>query len=156
MITLATPLYQAQAAVYQIAGKPLDDESVQDGELLNFLGSHLRKINPSVLEEQFLLELKRISSRGLHTGRTLVVCTDARPADFAYLRQELFRLVMIDVDPETSRKRRVLRGDLSLGATDHVTETGLQPADADLIIDNNGSLENFDSAVWNLLDGLPT
>ncbi|MDX8035509.1 hypothetical protein SK803_35330 [Lentzea sp. BCCO 10_0856] len=154
-ITLATPLYRAQAAVYQIAGRPLDDESVQDGELLNFLGSHLRKINPSVLEEHFLLELKRISSRHPHTGRTLVVCTDARPADFGYLRQELFQLVMIDVDPATSARRRVLRGDLTLGATNHTTETGFRASDADLVIDNNGTLEAFDSAVWDLLDGMP-
>ncbi|MFS8098839.1 hypothetical protein LFM09_17055 [Lentzea alba] len=155
-ITLATPLYRAQAAVYEIAGRPLDDESVQDGELLNFLGAHLRKINPSVLEEHFLLELKRISSQHPHSDGTLIMCTDARPADFGYLRQELFQLVLIDVDPETSRRRRVLRGDLSLGATNHPTETGLRSSDADLIIDNNGSLEDFDAAVWNLLDGLPT
>lgn len=155
-ITLATPLYRAQAAVYEIAGRPLDDESAQDGELLNFLGSHLRKINPSVLEEHFLTELKRIGSLHPDMNRTLIICTDARPADFGYLRQELFQLVMIDVDPETSTRRRVLRGDLSLGATNHATEIGLSPTHADLVIGNNGSLEAFDSAVWTLLDGLST
>jgi hypothetical protein len=155
-ITLARPLYQAQAAIYNICGSPLDDEDRQDGELLNFLGSHMRKINPAVLKDHFNAELKRIELRSANDCRTLIICTDARPIDVDYLLIEEFRTILITVSPDESKRRRACRGDISLGATDHVTELGLQAGEVDTLIGNNGSVVEYAHAIGSLLDVLST
>ncbi|MFE3858744.1 hypothetical protein ACFXPN_47440 [Streptomyces griseorubiginosus] len=158
IITLAEPLYRAQAAVYQCAGRPLQTgERRQDGALLNFLGSHMRKINPHVLEEHFLSETVRINAacEG-STRRQIVICSDARPADLPYLRQGGFHPVVITVDEEVARRRREARGDLTLGDSRHSTENGLEQIHPSTTVDNSGTLENFATAAAALLDCLGT
>ncbi|MBI5102395.1 MAG: hypothetical protein HZB33_11240 [Nitrospirae bacterium] len=79
-LRLADPLYECQSAIYKIAGKPLSSLYVQDGELLNFLGSHLRKINPSVLLDHFHKKLRdtMLELDQLPTSNSLIVCDDMR------------------------------------------------------------------------------
>ncbi|WUH92816.1 hypothetical protein OG900_23710 [Streptomyces sp. NBC_00433] len=154
IITLAEPLYRAQAAVYESAGRPLQTgERRQDGALLNFLGSHMRKINPHVLEEHFLSETARIHAacEG-STRRQMVICSDARPADLPYLRQGGFHPVVITVDEEVARKRKEARGDLTLGDSQHATENGLERIHPSSPVDNNGTLQEFATATAALLD----
>jgi dephospho-CoA kinase len=150
-VVLANPLYEAQAAIYRICDVPLE-EGTQDGQLLNFLGAHMRMINPDVLRHRFLARLSEI--RLAASSRTLVICPDARPLDIAYLRLENFRTVLISVSPEKSMKRRIARGDLSLGATEHRTETGLDSRQVDVHIENEGSLTEYARSVRRLLDSV--
>ncbi|SPF06215.1 hypothetical protein SMA5143A_7037 [Streptomyces sp. MA5143a] len=156
VITLAEPLYLAQAAVYECAGRPLQTgERRQDGALLNFLGSHMRKINPHVLEEHFLSETARIHAacEG-STRRQVVICSDARPADLPYLRQGGFHPVVITVDEEVARERREARGDLTLGDSRHSTENGLERIRPSSPVDNSGTLQDFATATTALLNSL--
>lgn len=148
VIILASPLYEAQTAIYQICNVPIE-EGTQDGELLNFLGAHMRKISPDVLQKRFVARLSQIMSNA--DGRTLVICPDARPLDITYLRRVNFRTVLISVSPEESTKRRIARGDLSLGATEHSTETGLDTQQVDLRLENEGSMAAYAQSVRGLL-----
>lgn len=156
IITLAEPLYRAQAAVYESAGRPLQtEERRQDGALLNFLGSHMRKINPHVLKEHFLSETTRIHAVCEGSDRRqVVICCDARPADFSYLRQGGFHPVVITVDEEVARKRKEARGDLMLGDSRHSTEKGLERIRPSSSVDNSGTLQQFATATTALLDSL--
>ncbi|WP_405663857.1 hypothetical protein OG379_17540 [Streptomyces sp. NBC_01166] len=156
VITLAEPLYRAQAAVYESAGRPLHiAEGRQDGALLNFLGSHMRKINPRVLEEHFLSETARIySACEGSTQRHVVICSDARPADLPYLRRSGFHPVVITVDEEVARKRKEARGDLTLGDSRHTTENGLEQIHPSTPVDNSGTLEEFSTATTALLNSV--
>ncbi|WP_330291488.1 hypothetical protein [Streptomyces sp. NBC_00576] len=156
IITLAEPLYRAQAAVYESAGRPMRTaERRQDGALLNFLGSHMRKINPHVLEEHFLAETARIHAvcEG-STRRQVVICSDARPADLRYLRQGGFHPVVITVDEEVASKRKEARGDLTLGDARHSTENGVERIHPSTLVDNSGTLQHFAAAVTALLDSV--
>ncbi|MFG1645518.1 hypothetical protein ACGFMK_34995 [Amycolatopsis sp. NPDC049252] len=150
-IILASPLYEAQAEIYRICDVPLK-EGTQDGELLNFLGAHMRKVNPDVLQQRFLHRLSQVRSPA--NRRALLVCPDARPLDIAYLRRENFRTVLISVSPEKSTRRRIARGDLSLGATQHSTETGLDSQQVDMRIENEGSMAAYARSVRRLLDSV--
>ncbi|GAA0981644.1 hypothetical protein GCM10009555_050110 [Acrocarpospora macrocephala] len=60
LIKLADPLYEAQSAVYRCAGRELDHFYRKDGELLNFLGHYMRKINSMVLQDRFSARLNEI------------------------------------------------------------------------------------------------
>ncbi|WP_405767355.1 hypothetical protein [Streptomyces sp. NBC_01538] len=156
IITLAEPLYRAQTAVYESAGRPMQTaERRQDGALLNFLGSHMRKINPHVLEEHFLAETARIHSVcESSTRRQVVICSDARPADLRYLRKGGFHPVVITVEEEVACKRKEARGDLTLGDSRHSTENGLERIHPSTVVDNSGTLPNFASAVTALLNSV--
>jgi hypothetical protein len=123
-IRLAEPLYDCQAEIYRIAGRPLANRYVQDGELLNFLGLHLRKINGTVLIDRFR---ERVGERPSAQSGTLLltVCDDMRAPDAPSLETMGFRFVRVVADPARCRQRREQRGDMALGSETHVTERGL-------------------------------
>ena len=144
-IRLADPLYLAQQAIYKICGKE-KDFSTQDGELLNFLGSHMRKINPNVLQEHFSKSLNNITS-----DIDLIICMDVRPKDISFVKKEDFFLVNISAPPTVTLQRRKNRNDLSLGSSHHPTEQGLSPKLIDAHIENNGTLDEFKEKVKFLI-----
>lgn len=145
LIQLAAPLYEAQNAIYQICGEKKDHD-VQDGILLNFLGQHMRLINPDVLKESFLKTLEKSQA-------DLIICRDVRPLDVAFVRDAGFFVVNIATDPSLCIERRKARGDLSLGASNHKTEMGLSAELYDAQIMNNSSLDNFEQEIVKFLQG---
>jgi cytidine deaminase len=158
LIKLADPLYRCQAAVYEAAGCPLADFYAQDGELLNFLGSHLRRLNPTVLIDDFEQRLQRElqafqSAQG--TG-ALIVCDDMRPSEADYLRSRGFAFLRLDAPTTLCAERRRTRGDITLGAADHVTERGLDTTPADHVVPNTGTVEYLQIELGRLIDGLVT
>lgn len=144
-LRLADPLYQAQEAIYKICQKEKDFYS-QDGELLNFLGNHMRKINPNVLKESFLT---KVQDCDMH-----ILCPDIRAVDVPFMRQAGFTIIHIEADPRLTHERRQRRGDLSLGETHHATELGITPSLYDHRLVNNGSLEAFRTNIINLMTTL--
>jgi cytidine deaminase len=103
-------------------GRPLADGYTQDGELLNFLGSHLRKINRTALtddfEKRFSNELKTLQFTC--SGSSLVVCDDMRPAEAEYMQSRTFALLRLETPTTICAERRRARGDITLGAVDGV------------------------------------
>ncbi len=145
LIRLADPLYAVQKYVYEACGKE-KEEHIQDGELLNFLGSHMRKINPDVLKEPFERAVKEIVS-----SMDLVICSDVRPKDVGFVREQGFHIVHISTDPKIALQRREKRGDLTLGCSLHSTEMGVERSLFDTEIINNNTLEEFEEAVLKFI-----
>lgn len=147
LLRLADPLYQAQDAIYKIC-KKLKDFNSQDGELLNFLGSHMRKINPNVLKEAFLNALLSCDP-----DVNCIICSDVRAVDVPFVREAGFVIIHINTDPFIALERRKIRGDVSLGKTNHETEKGICPSLYDHQLSNNESLEEFNVNVKKLILG---
>ncbi|MEU6935047.1 hypothetical protein AB0A05_38945 [Streptomyces sp. NPDC046374] len=137
VVKIADPLYKLQQKVYEAAGVPVPAAGAQDGQLLNALGSHLRRINPACLTDSFAARVAAV-----HTASpdAVVVCDDMRAPDAAALLGMGFRLVEIKAPEEARRARKAQRGDLSPGDDQHVTE---QPVAAEpwRRIDNSGGLK---------------
>jgi hypothetical protein len=135
-LRLAEPLYRCQEFIYSTASRQLE-AGVQDGALLNFLGSHLRRINPNVLLDDFRSRLEGLPAR--EAG--IVLCDDMRAADAAEMKAMGFCFIHINAPNELRRERRAQRGDATPGDEDHPTERGLDGIRADYEIENDGSRE---------------
>ncbi len=155
-LRLADPLYEAQAAIYRIAGVKLDDFYQQDGELLNFLGYYLRKLNPTVLTDRFAARLLQEEAQLVSSPlpMAVVVCSDLRPADAAALEALGFLLIRVVADRLILERRRRERGDRSLGSLTHPTEAGMDELVADHLIENNATLEELRVRVDALMAGV--
>jgi cytidine deaminase len=148
IVRLADPLYEAQEAIYKICKTPKDFHS-QDGELLNFLGSHMRKINPEVLKQSFLERMLNID-----TNAHCIICPDVRALDVPFVRNAGFTIIHIDTDPIIALERRKIRGDVSLGKTNHATEKGICSMLYDHHLTNNGSISTYEENVKSLIGSL--
>lgn len=153
-LRFAEPLYEAQASVYAAASRSLPDFYSQDGELLNFLGMHMRRINPSALIDRFARSLGQYEEEAKQNqpeGPHLILCDDARFTEADFLVSRGFKLIEIFSTPELCLARRATRGDLTLGRADHPTEQNGDLPTFDLRIANEKSLEVFRSAIEDLL-----
>ncbi|MDP9988318.1 hypothetical protein QMY03_08835 [Arthrobacter sp. KFRI-F3372] len=144
-LRLADPLYAAQEAIYAIAGAPLDTPDTQDGELLNMLGVHMRRINPRILEEHATIRIRELAAApNRHPGNSrILICDDMRPTDASFMRRLGFKFVLIDVPPNVSVDRRENRGDISLGSLSDPNERGVAGIDHDFVIDNSGDVSRL-------------
>jgi dephospho-CoA kinase len=141
---LAKPLYDAQESIYNLCDVS-KEYGVQDGELLNFLGVYMRKINPQVLEESLRKRLKHISEG-------VVICDDARPTDVKYLKDLNFIIVEIIANTEIAMKRRTLRGDLSLANPHHESEQGRSAVRSDFKVVNESTIEDFRDQISKIVE----
>jgi dephospho-CoA kinase len=141
-LKLARPLYDAQESVYRLCGivKPYE---VQDGELLNFLGAHMRKINPKVLENSLKARIKDINEG-------IIVCDDARPKDVGYLKELGFVIIEILATPRIAEERRKLRGDLTLGSSKHSNKIRQRSSECDFKVINESTLDDFRNEVHRI------
>jgi dephospho-CoA kinase len=143
LIRLADPLYEVQNFIYKICSKEIEKDA-QDGVLLNFLGKHMRSINPNVLLQPFAQAVKEIDA-----GKfvDLILCSDVRPVDAQFVRQLGFTIVRIETDPVIAFERRKLRRDLSLSDNGHVTEDGISANMYDVQISNNGTMQDYKKTI---------
>lgn len=155
-VRLADPLYECQAAIYAIAGRPLVERHSQDGELLNFLGTHLRKINPSVLVDRFRQRVSVIAGAldEQPGGPSMIVCDDMRAADAPALRTMGFVFVRIVAHPALCQERRRTRGDVFLGSDSHETEQGLDHIECYRTVANEATLDDLRSRLTALVEEL--
>jgi cytidine deaminase len=144
LIQLAAPLYEVQNLIYKICAREKNPE-VQDGILLNFLGEHMRSINPNVIKEFFFRQLDQKESKV-----DLIICRDARPIDLPFITEAGFYVLHIKTDAQIALQRRQVRGDRYLGGSNHRTEQGDCRFDVQIV--NNGSLEEFEREVSRVLE----
>ncbi|MQY28791.1 ATP-binding protein [Nocardia aurantia] len=155
-LALAEPLYKAQAELYKIARRPLADPEVQDGELLALLGRQLRRINPTVLTDDFSARLHDlITDISLEKyDRYVVVCDDMRYPDWAALGRLEFVPVRIYATEDDCDIRRRLRGDINMVSSASWTEHGLDMIPYVHTLNNTGTIADLAMAVTGLLEEL--
>ncbi|MEU5425815.1 hypothetical protein AB0H73_09430 [Streptomyces olivoreticuli] len=138
-VKVGAPLYEAQSLVHALAGRPLLEGGRQDGVLLNFLGAHMRRINPDALTEAFA---RRVEQAEQLKPRAVLLCDDLRAPDVEAVTKLGFVLVEVSAPEAVRRERRRMRGDLSLGDEKHPTE---EPVTAVpwRRVDNDGSLASL-------------
>lgn len=153
---LAEPLYRAQAQLYRLARRPLEDPHTQDGELLAILGRQLRRINPTVLTDDFADRLHSLTATlsSDHRARHLIVCDDMRFLDWAALEQLGFLPVQVYANERDCDTRRRARGDISVVDRTSWTEQGLEKIPTAHTISNTGSIEDLTAAARRLVEGL--
>ncbi|MFD9609194.1 AAA family ATPase [Streptomyces sp. NPDC004290] len=137
IIKIADPLYELQRTVYETAGVLAPEAGVQDGQLLNALGAHLRRINPNCLTDRFAV---RVAAVHREVPGAVVVCDDMRAPDAAALAGMGFLLVELTAPDEVRAARKAQRGDLSPGDEQHSTERPVQ-AEPWRRVDNSGGLD---------------
>lgn len=160
-LRLAEPLYAAQAHIYNLAGKPLDDPYRQDGIVLSFLGAEMRRINPDLMKNSAITQLHSFADRQPEEQPTLIVCDDARPADLSFLSTLGFSIVSVTASDELTRQRRHLRGDISIlqGEDPNDTDTSFKTdlkelawnnSETPLIVRNTGTMQELRQQIRNL------
>ncbi|WP_406091602.1 hypothetical protein [Streptomyces sp. NBC_01013] len=142
VVKLAQPLYDVQHAFYGRLGEELAPGQ-QDGALLNFLGSHFRRISPDFLVADFA---RRCEAAAL-SGADLLLCDDARPVDLGPLAAGGFRLVRVSAPDALRSARKAQRGDQTAGRDDHPTELGGESVIPDFELVNEGSLATLERQV---------
>ncbi|MFD5423812.1 hypothetical protein ACFWJT_38075 [Streptomyces sp. NPDC127069] len=138
-LRLAEPLYEAQWAIYVMAGRPLADETQQDGQLLNMLGTQMRRINPDALTDPFTFRARQAEKE---SPNAVLLCDNLRAPDVETVTGLGFRLVEITAPSDLRRSRRQERGDLSVGDESHPTEAPLE-VEPWRRIDNAGDLTAY-------------
>ncbi len=153
-IKLADPLYEAQEAIYAIAGRKLNNFCEQDGELLNFLGYYLRKINQNILLDRFSTRIAHIIEEIDLSDAPfgVIVCDDVRRPDADFIRSNNFLLVRVVAHEELCLHRRNERRDRSLGAVNHLTEQGLDEIISNYQIENNTTLQDLRAKVVRFIE----
>jgi cytidine deaminase len=157
-LKLADPLYLAQSKIYEIAGRDLEDFYTQDGELLGFLGVHLRKINPDVLLNSFDRRVEQameaFEQSSSVDGCALLLCDDMRYPDWGFLEGLGFMPVRIVAEEPTCLRRRQERGDLTLTSASALIEQGLDKIPAAATVENDGTLDELNDRVRRLVEEL--
>lgn len=150
-LKIARPLYDVQKYFYDRMGISKDTNQ-QDGILLNFLGSHFRKIAPDFLKNDLQFKVSMSAS----ANYSAVICEDARPADLEWLDKEGFTIIHIIAPEDIRRKRKALRGDLTSGDDNHPTEQGLENYSSlnFQVIDNSENLSSLEISLAFILSNL--
>jgi len=146
-IKLASVFYKAQKYIYDLCGQQ-KDYFIQDGILLNFLGQHMRSINPYVVREHFFLELQKLQEN------KIIIASDVRPWDFPFIKNNNFILVKITSSEKNCLIRRIARGDKTLSDSNHSTELSSNSIKEDYYIENNSSYDDYKKSVLQLVDSL--
>lgn len=144
-IKLGEPLYKAQSYIYKLCDI-FKENHIQDGVLLNFLGQHMRQINPNIIKSHFMEKLLKVSS-----NTSIIICSDARPIDIKFVKEQGFYIVQIDVNQNISKLRRQSRKDITLGDPLHITEINHCPYKYDYQIVNNASLDDYKNNILHFL-----
>lgn len=121
-VKIAAPLYELQAVIYAMAGRPMLDSGRQDGKLLADLGSHLRRINSEALTTAFTARIRQAEQC---FPDAVLLCDDLRASDLAAVTELGFATVRISACEKIRQTRKAERGDLSPGDDAHSAEASI-------------------------------
>lgn len=136
-IKIADPLYELQKDFYDKLGIEVGDK--QDGELLQFFGKKVRKENSEFLLNEFNKKLEKAEA-------TIISNDDCRPDDYKFLKEKGFVFIKIN-----GFKRD--RDDITQADSKSKIEWQSEiPYDYE--IDNNGTIEEYEEKLLNLMNKL--
>lgn len=147
---MARPLYAAQAALLDRTGVH-HSELAQDGELLSFLGGHIRHLDPDALTRRVIDRADWLQA--LSSERAIVI-SDARPVDLDALRRAGFAVVLVRAPEELRRARLYERRDLTANPDRAGAEISREEPSADVHVENTGSLSDLARKATGLQDQL--
>lgn len=146
VVKLAEPLYTLQAHFYAAAGRPIGRYE-QDQPLLEMIAVELRRLNERSLVNDFVRRLDVCDA-------DVVINDDLREpfVDAPVLRERGFRFVRIRCADRERSRRLHLRGDLA-SVEQSATTSAIDLIDADVMIENDGTVTQLQSTLHDLLDG---
>ncbi|PZG45880.1 hypothetical protein C1I98_15115 [Spongiactinospora gelatinilytica] len=147
VVKIGAPLYELQALMYTLAGRPLLSPTTQDGLLLSDLARHLRRINSTSLTDLFAAKVAAVPAG------TILVCDDMRAPDVEAVTRLGFLLVEVHAPQETRWPRRQARGDLTLAREDHPNEVPVHRT-PDHRVANDGGLAALRGQAATLIERL--
>ncbi len=147
VIKLAKPLYDLQQVFYRLAGKDIGPND-QDQLLLEAIASHLRRISPSSLVDDFSRRLTLVTA-------DVVINDDLRDphVDYPALQRLGFRFVRVRSDEQLRRARLAQRADLTV-VVESQSSAQIDLIRPDFLIDNNGDLADLARIVAGVAAGL--
>jgi hypothetical protein len=140
-LKLAEPLFELQQIIYSYIGKNIG--SLQDGELLQFLGAKIQREIPDFLANDFC---RRVLRATYVDRSSLITNDDCRPHNYPYLKALDFIFVEI-------RGPQRLRSDQT--AIDPSQHLEWQPGaiEADHVLENVGDLAQYSDSIRSLMEG---
>ncbi|MFK0074661.1 cytidine/deoxycytidylate deaminase family protein [Arthrobacter woluwensis] len=150
-LTMARPLYAAQAALLDQTGLPLSGLG-QDGELLSFLGGHIRRQDEEALTRRVIRRANWLQA--LSEDRSIVI-SDARPVDLNALKAAGFAIVEVSTPDALRRTRLRDRQDISANPDPTGVEMSERGISTDFRIENAGSLNDLAELSAGLVKQLP-
>ncbi len=147
VLKLAKPLYDLQKEFYRLVGKELDPDE-QDQILLESIASHLRRISPTSLVDDF-------SRRLALTTADVVINDDLRDpyVDYPALKQLGFRFVRVQSIEGLRRARLAQRSDLTV-VFHSQSSAQIDLIQPDFKLDNNGDMDELRRKIADLADQL--
>lgn len=145
IVKIAAPLYELQGHIYRTAGQQIGAWE-HDNELLRSLASHLRRINPRFLVEDFL-------RRADASTADIVINDDMRDIDPDYhaLRKAGFAFVRVTCPEHVRAQRLAARGDRNIVADSDAT-WGFDRIDPDWVIDTGSGPHDLHHQVGVIAD----
>ena len=136
-IKIAEPLYEMQKAFYEKVNVLIKEE--QDGELLQFFGSKVRKENPGYLENVFTNKLNNLENE-------IILNDDVRPLDFEFMKKLGFIFVKINGFKRDRNDKTKANDNSSLEWKNSVV--------CDYTVDNLGTLEEYENNLMDLMEAI--
>lgn len=147
IVKLALPLYRLQQHLYATAGRDVPLWT-HDNDILRSLATHLRRINPEFLVEDFL-------NRAAESSADVVLNDDLRDTmvDYPHLRETGFQFLHVACSDIVPTRRLQARGDVNV-VPDSVRSWGFERIAPDWTIDNSSNeSEELDQQIRILVDG---
>ena len=142
VLKFADPLYEMMKSVYSIARLPYQ----KDRRFLQLIGTEWgRNINENLWVDLFEKRVEEVSEKISN-----IYCTDVRfPNELERIQKLEFITIKI-ISPDEFCKER--------GATNtsHESERYIDELKADVIIENNGTLEDFKRKLFKVMDSILT
>lgn len=148
IIKLAQPLYEIQQEIYKKSGRPIEFYE-QDQLLLEAVASHLRRIEPKSLVNNFIFRLNQ-------TNANVVINDDFRDpyVDYPELLNNGFKFIRITCNDQIRNDRLQKRGDLTTKVNSSTT-ADIDWVKPDAVIDNSFSnLNDLENKIIEVLEEL--
>lgn len=138
-IKIATPLYELQKDFYHKLDIDIGDK--QDGELLQFYGTKVRKEKPLYLLHQFEQKVNECENLDL-----IITNDDCRPYDYEYLKMLGFIFIRINGYKRERNDHTPINTKLSIEWQNDIY--------CDYEIDNFGDIETYEENVFKEMEAI--